>query len=91
MPATLRGWVWGVGDVNIQVNFKHMCTLHCRVGLAGWVMLTFMLTSSIGARYVAGLGRGDDVNLIVDFKAYVHATLQGWVWKIGRLGRRYSS
>ena len=68
MPATLRGWVCGVGDVNIQVNFKHMCTLHCRVGLAGWVMLTFMLTSSIGARYVAGLGRGMMLTLLLTSK-----------------------
>ena len=33
-------------------------------------MLTFMLTSSIGAGYVAGLGMGGmgDVNVHVDFK-----------------------
>ena len=33
---------WGVGDVNVHVNLRHMHILRYVTGLGGWGMLTFM-------------------------------------------------
>jgi hypothetical protein len=32
---------WGVGDVNVHVNLRHMHILCCVTGWGGWGMLTY--------------------------------------------------
>ena len=49
---------WGVGDVNVHVNLRHMHILRYVTGLGGWGMLTFMLTCVTCTSYVTSLGWG---------------------------------
>ena len=60
---------WGVGDVNVHVNLRHMHILRYVTGLGGWGMLTFMLTCVTCTSYVTSLGWGvGDVNVHVNLR-----------------------
>ena len=75
---------WGVGDVHVHVNLRHMHVLRYVTGLGGWGMLTFMLTCVTCTSYVTSLGwGGGGCSRSCELASHAHLTLRHWVGGVG--------
>ena len=58
LPDPILTWLmlgWGGvgwGDVNVHLNFQHTCTLRCRVGSGGGVILKIMSFTMLGRIHI---------------------------------------